>query len=435
VWMTAPSVDPMTTNTWRAPRWELASNPPTSLLLAVGLIFGVLQFAPGVAQANALVGTYLFAPLAATWFVFTLLTNRPKDVRPATLEVAIATYSAVSLVSAIYPGAGRVWPSVLLAPLCLFLGMQWINDRELEAARRALRLALLLISALQVVDYLAKAGLRLLSPQFVFEHHSDVAWWAEVGVRTLANPNNASAIFCAGFAWAVAERALGQSGRFSLPFLCLTGLSVWVTGSRGAILTAVLIVVIALGLRRRTRRLLWLGVAGCVAILTVSVDWSAELGFTTTGLKESASRRWGARLAAAPVMLSHPFGTGIGSTASTLRESLFFVFRTNYQGATSHDLFLNWGVDLGWVGLVLLVVAILVAFRRGVAEGGWLPMLPLIGFLVAGESAGIDILSAINPAWSATLWGLLGLAWRGRVISSQRRTVADVPVTARDAPL
>jgi hypothetical protein len=425
----------MTTSTRWAPRRESATNTPTSLLLAVGLIFGVLQFAPGVAQANGLVGTYLFAPLAATWFVVTLLTNRPQDVRAATLVVAIATFSTVSLVSATDPDAGRVWLSVLLAPLCLFLGMQWINDRELEAARRALRLVFLLTSALQVVDYFAKAGLRLLSPQFVFEHHGDAAWWAEVGARTLANPNNASAIFCAGFAWAVAERTLGQPGRFSLPFLCLTGLSVWVTGSRGAILTAVLIVVIALGLRRRTRWLLWLGAAGCVAMLTVLVDWFAEVGFATTGLNESASRRWGARLAAAPVVLSHPFGSGIESTASTLRESLFFVFRTDYQGATSHDLFLNWGVDLGWVGLVLLVLAIWVAFRRGVAEGGWLPMFPLIGFLVAGESAGIDILSASSPAWSATLWSLLGLAWRGRVISSQRRTVADVPVTARGTPL
>ena len=423
------------TSTWLAPRRKLASNTPTSLLLTVGLIFAVLQFAPGVGHANGVVGTYLFAPLATTWLVFTLLTNRPQDVQATTLVVAIAAFSTVSLVSATDPDAGLVWWNVLLAPLCIFLGIQWVNERELEAARRALRLVLLLTSAVQVVDYFARAGLRVLSPQFVFGHHSDVAWWADVGAHTLGNPNNASPIFCAGFAWAVAERALGQPGRFSLPFLGLTGLSVWVTGSRGAIATAVLIVVIALGLRRRTRWLLWLGAAGCVAMLTVPVDWAAEIGFATTGLNESAAKRWGARLAAVPVILLHPFGSGIGSTAATLRESLFFVFRTDYHGATSHDLFLNWGVDLGWVGLVLLVLAIWVAFQRGVAEGEWLPMFPLIGFLVAGESAGLDILSANNPAWSATLWGLLALAWRGRVISSERRTGADVPVTARVAPL
>jgi hypothetical protein len=272
--------------------------------------------------------------------------------------------------------------------------------------------------ALGVFAFIRQAGVAAaLSPSFAFEHHTDTTFWGIVGSQVLGNPNNASVIYCAAFAWAVAERFGAPRGRLSWTFLAVSAAAVLSTGSRGAILTAGLMVLagIAFQMRRGARLFGFLVAAGT---LVFAADyWLQQFDPLHQASSRSLDQRLAARFAALPVVFSTPWGTGAGTTADTLSAPLLgTVFSDAAVGSTSHDLFINYGVALGWVGFALLLLAVGVAVVRG-KRSGWLGVLPLLGFLVAGESAGIDVLTPTNPAWSVAMWVLIGLAWRGSVIN------------------
>jgi hypothetical protein len=393
---------------------------PLSGLLAVALLFGVLQAAPLISTINGYAGANIAAPLITIWFLGVAVSRgRHRAQGAPLLAAALGLVGLLGAFSGLALNPLKVWWLVLLAPLMIFVGLQWVDDRGLLAARRALRAVLIVAAALQCLFYFQAAGARMLSAEFNFAHHTDIDWWKQVGGHVLANPNNASVIFCAGFGWAIAEVVMGRRGPTTILFVVVTALSAWVTASRGAIITVVLLTLLAVGLHRGSRWLLAVVGAGVVYVLSQSVNWGQDLSFATNNATESVRYRENARLAAIPEVLEHPFGSGVGSVATALHGRLFAVFLFNdYEGATSHDLFLNWGVAAGWVGLVLLLVALFVAFRRSIRVSGWLPLLPLMGFIIGGESAGVDVLTT-NPAWSVVLWGLTGLAWRGRIVGME----------------
>lgn len=177
-------------------------------------------------------------------------------------------------------------------------------------------------------------------------------------------------------------------------------------------MTAVALVLVAVGLGRRTRWILFVGALVAVAAVAAYDTHLGALSFATDNADTSLQYRYGTRAAAIPVVLGSAFGAGVAQAPNVLYDALYAVFfGKNYVGSTAHDLFLNWGIDLGWVGLLLLIVALYIAFRRGATAGGWPAVLPLAGFLVVGSSAGMEILTE-STQWSTTMFVLIALVWR-----------------------
>ena len=410
---------------------------PTSALFCIAVLFGILQAAPVVSDINRYVGN-VYLPVTLLWLLLVITTGRPLSGQRNTHKALLvaASLAAIGMVGLMLHGfaleAFLNYCRVVLGPLALFVGLQWLDARELGLARSSVRWILFFAVALQVFYYFSAAGFNLLIPGFVFVHHSDISWWSVVGSHVLANPNNASVVFCAAFGWALAERTQGKPMLLSRLFAGTAALAIWVTGSRGAILIGIFLVVLAIGLRRRTRWLLWVAAIGLVLVQLWSFDIVTDLSFATKNLVEVVDLRWHARQAAVPVVLSHPFGAG-NSVADALRQALSPVFTSEARGSTSHDLFLNWGVAMGYLGLILLIAALWIAVRRGHRTTDWLALLPLVGFLLAGESAGIDVLTYGNNAWAVLLWVLLGLAWRSGALAPAPRVLdpSDKPARSR----
>lgn len=398
----------------RGPQWA-----GLNVLLGAAVVLCVLPASPLSSAAHSLTGFPVQGVLVAAWVVGAVAAAGWLGGVP--LAASLVCVGAFSAFATTNSDAHQAWAGALVLPLAIFVGIQALDEGGLRGARSALRLALFAAAALQVVYYVQAVGSQTLSPAFVIRHHTDVGLWESVGERVLANPTNASVIFCTAFAWAVGERAIGNPGRLSWIFVAASGAAVWVTGSRGAYLVAALIIVAAALFHAKSRRRVVMIAAAAVGVIAAGDYWTDTYA-ADARMGESVAVRLGTRLAAIPVVLSRPFGYGPGTTPDTLAPHLGGVpfIGADTRGATSHDLFLNWGVCVGWFGLGLLLVALLVAFRRTLRETGVLSTLPLVAFVAAGQSAGVDILNPTNAAWATVLWMLVALGWRGAVLADRR---------------
>ena len=404
---------------------------PTDILFGLALLCSVIQFAPGISRLNELSPVPIQGPITLTWLLLVFL-SRPAVRKGVGLGLAISAAGLVSL-GASSPDVLYATVGGLLVPVALFVGLQLVSDEEVLRARTSFRWVLTAVSALQVYYFFRIVGWdSALSISFVIGHHTDVALWAEVGGKVLANPTNASVIYCTAFAWAVMERALGTPSRFSWAVVSVTGLAVFVTGSRGAYLTVALVLVGAALFHVQSRRRGGLVVAVAAVVVVAGRYWLDTFASTArTG--DSLAARLEARQATIPVVLGSPFGSGPGTTADTLRPYLRQVtfLGSDIRGATSHDPFLNWGVSVGLIGLALLVIAIVIALGRAISQSPLLAM-PLLAFLFSAESTGLDILNATNFSWSAVLFVLLGLAWRADSFSKTLHLAAKPTNGDRD---
>lgn len=400
-------------------------------LFTLTILTGVLPALPGLADAARSIGVPLLAPLGLAWFALSIRGQRfGRGVPIAAVLIVIGFLGTDEA-----PEVFDTWVGAVVLPLLLFVGLQALPQNELSSARVALRYVLFAACAAQVFFYVAAVGPNIFSPTFVLGNRTNVVLWQDVGSQVLGNPNNAAVIYCTAFAWALTERATKQASRFSPLFAGVAGLAVWCTGSRGAIIVALLTLLLASGLspRRHNLPLRVLGVAA-LAILAVNY-WKTTFGSAgEASLDNSFQSRMDARLAAVGEVFSRPFGTGPGTTSEALQGALANVFRTG-GGATSHDMFLNWGVSLGWVGLLVLVYALAVGVYTAIRAQGVLNLLPLGAFVLAAQSAGIDLLTVSNPAWSVVFWTLLGLAWRGSVMppAGERPANAASPISRKAA--
>lgn len=411
------------------------ASPLVIVLFAAALLFGVLPSAPPMSIVNTFAGVPLQGPLIAVWFLFALFTGKQRGAGIA-VAFALGGLGLVSAVMSDYPFTMRTWLGSLLVPLLVFAGLQFVTQKEVRAARTATRAVLFAAAAYQVIYFVQTAGAGILSPSFVIGHHTDTSFWEVVGGRVLGNPNNASVVFCAAFAWGAGEWAQ-RSSRMIIhwPLMLVSALAIWTTGSRGATLTAALSLLFVLGLRFRSRMRPFLLIVLVAGLLLGINAWLSALDPTGGGSAASSLRSRGeARLAAIPIVATHPWGTGPGSTADAMKAALSQIFRDDGNGATSHDLFLNWGVSVGWLGLLLLLVALWIAARRALATGGFLALMPLMGFLMSGEAAGIDLINSTNPAWSMVLWAILGLTTREAFRSDMRILRLQRPASPLDAP-
>ncbi|MBT9257622.1 O-antigen ligase family protein [Phycicoccus sp. MAQZ13P-2] len=390
---------------------------PHEVLFAVAMAASVLPALPPIAALSGLIGIPVQAPAVALWTAAALIFG--SVVRGVWLALILAVVGAAATLPIGDSELTRAWFGVLLVPLALFVGLQAVDTDEVQHARAAFRWVLFGACGAQVFYYVATAGIRALaSPSSVYVNHTNVDFWGEAGKHVLANPNNAAVIFCTAFGWAVAERASGTQGRLSAAFVLTSATAIYLTGSRGAWLTAGAILLLAalFHVRSRSRVALLLTIA--VAAYIAVDAWVARFEMVArTG--DSANVRLQARVVTVSEVIDHPIGHGVGTTADVLRDRLGVVsfLSSDTAGATSHDLFLNWGVCVGWVGLGLLLVLLAVAVRDGYRGAGFLALLPLLGYMLCGELVGLDILNSTNAAWSTVLVVLIGLGWRGGVVS------------------
>ncbi|MBM6401110.1 O-antigen ligase family protein [Phycicoccus sonneratiae] len=393
---------------------------PHELLFAAAVASSVLPALPPIAALSGLIGIPVQAPAVALWVVAALLFG--SSMRGLWLALLLAAVGAAATLPTGDPVLTRAWFGVMLVPLALFVGLQAVDADEVKNAREATRWVLFAACAAQVFYYAATAGVRALaSPSSVYVNHTNVEFWEEAGRHVLANPNNAAVIFCTAFGWAVAEWAAGAQGRLSVAFVLTSATAIYLTGSRGAWLTAGTILLLAalFHVRSRARVALLLSIA--VAAYVAVDAWVARFeAVARTGA--SANVRLQARAVTVSEVIDHPIGHGVGTTADVLRDRLGVVafLSSDTAGATSHDLFLNWGVCVGWIGLGLLLVLLTVAVRDSYRGAGFLALLPLLGYVLCGELVGLDILNTTNAAWSTVLVVLIGLGWRGGAVTGSR---------------
>lgn len=345
-----------------------------------------------------------------------LLLGRPSPRGALT----VGLLGAIGLWSVIGPGeaSARVFVGALALPIAVFLAIQWCRREQLPGLRRAVEVALFVVLGAQIAALLVHQGPSAFAWSVAYSHHTDQAYWEAVGGHVLGNPNNASVVYCTALGWGAAGLVLRGSRSRNLALCLLSLLCIVATGSRGALLAAALTIVLAgMTFMGRRRALTVLAVSGAAAVVFVVVESVfAPLGLFSDGLLASVTDRSETRLAALPYVFKDPFGSGAGTADLTLQAEMYRILGWDSVGATSHDVFLNWGVALGWVGLAILIVALVRAFLRGRVEGGWVGLLPLVAFIGSAESAGIDLLNATNPAWALLFWVVVGLAWRGGVV-------------------
>ena len=400
----------------------------------------MLPAAPVLQPISNTFGVPLQAPLILAWLLAVVAQSRKLPALWLTAPLAFTTLAA-SLFSTV-PDALRVWIGVMLTPLFFFTGIVSVDEHEVQRLRQAVRWIVMAVCSAQVASFVRDVGLTsALSPRFVVGSHTDVALWEQVGGQVLGNPNNASVVFCSAFAWMVAERVNGVHGRLWWFFAVVSTGAVWVTGSRGAYLTVILVLLVAAAFHARSRRRA-VAITLMAGLSTVIVNYYVTAFTSSAQTADSLLVRIETRSAAIPVILANPLGYGMGSTADALREALGTVrfLNSDSAGATSHDLLLNWGVAAGWIGLLFLLVALTKAFWAALPNSGVVSMLPLVAYLASGQAAGIDVLNATNGAWAVLLWVLVGFAWRGGLVPPPMRKtgpksqVVRVPSVDSDLP-
>lgn len=205
-------------------------------------------------------------------------------------------------------------------------------------------------------------------------------------------------------------------------FILLAGLMVYCnqyTYSIGGLAgTAVAILVVAL-LLRRAWTLAALPLALAVWLISAGDTLVHRLGQVLMGENTSAMARWIGYTQAYQVMRDHPlFGVGWGNVRSAFTGE-YLVSRDEVVGFTAENYFLQYGVALGLVGMVLAIALCIRFFRSaipappGAADGaGW----PHAAILVAGAAAWAQAQTFASSDYTTgyILWLMLVLAERMR---------------------
>lgn len=405
------------------------------VFLCVAICFGLLPAAPLLHAASSALTSVspVLSPLALATgcALLTVVLRGWVSIRPLTIVIALLS---LGLVSTLAVGGGDTVPTfgeTVVIPGLIMVILMSLPERSLARARQATRWTLLAAVALGVGFYVANSGAGILSPSFVLTAHYDTDFQTTVGAALYGNPNNASVVYLTAFGWALAERLSGRPPRTASIFVALSALAVWMTGSKGAMLVAVGLVCLLLGRRRSfSHRIVSVaaGISGIAAIIALNLGWLSD-GLTF----DTVAGRLSARQTGLAVIADHPlFGTGPGTAGYVTHRALGIYFDPSASDYISaHDMFLNWALSLGVISVVVLV-GLLVGATLRCRGNGVHAVLPLAAYVLAAESAGIDITTPSNPAWAVLLFILIGLSWRGGAViqtsaPAERRTEAVGP--------
>lgn len=388
----------------------------TLVLFGTMLLFAVLPSAPILGDVNRISPVPLQAPLALLWLLLEKRHGRVDGRASALVGLIVVSGILTTMLAAENTNAIRTLVGTVFIPVIVFFGLQGVDGFRREQLYRVTAVVLAASAGFQVVNFISVSGLAgLTSAAFVFSRHTDLAFWAEVGGDVLGNPNNASVVYCTGLGVALRNLVL-RNGRRSMAFLfiAMTLAGIWVTGSRGAYLTALgLLLWSTLGRRLSGKRLIALLACSGVVLYLVNL-WRTRFDQTDSAA-QSLETRVGTRWAAVRTLVNDPVGAGAGNTPDAMVEELKAVDfgGSATTGATAHDVFLNFGVALGVLGLTCLLLLLGISLLQVVRREGWAGCVPLVAFIASAEAAGIDVLNSTNPAWAMVLWTIIGLAVTG----------------------
>lgn len=294
------------------------------------------------------------------------------------------------------------WIELVLAPPLAYLLVQRLVVDSPSAPRRLARIVVAIAAAEAVVALAVWAG--VLPQPFADAHASFTYWWDPEFARALGTTDSPLAL--AGLALIAIPLLL--TIRSSVLVLALGSLlmaTIAAAESRGAMLIGVVAFIVVLVRRRvsflSTLTLATAAVATVVAVIALAPDLVSGLGAKLSDDNGSANARLLGLTHGFPVALENPVvGGGYGSSSAVARE---LGLGTSFENPVVMTA-LDWGL----AGAIALVVAQLLAVRRGLLCQG------VPGSAVAGLAFVVYLQTyssyALGSGTLVLLWIVLGLS-------------------------
>jgi O-antigen ligase len=324
----------------------------------------ILLFAPQdyVPVLNAVRVAFLAATTAtAAELVHRILHRRPllTPGREMRLVVAIVAWSLLTAPFSLWPG-GSI--NFLLDRYLKTVAIFWLLVSTVDTVSRLRQVAWLLtvlavpLSTTAIRHFASGAFIAMAPGRIVgyeaplTENPNDLALMLNIllplAVGLLVSPRR------------IASRAL------LLGIVVLDAVGVVVTFSRAGLVTLLAIIAVYLLKLSRRGRPGWvmIGLVTMLAVLPLlPPGYTARLATIATPESDrtgSAQERWSDTVVAARLVLTHPFGAGLGANRLALNQE---------RGATwrpIHNVYLEYGVELGIPGLVLFLMLMVNCFRK-----------------------------------------------------------------------
>ena len=292
-----------------------------------------------------------------SYWVDRMLTTRaaPPAAREVRLVYALVAWALLTLPFSIWPGGSvetlNEW--VKAALVFWLIGATLLTVHRLRVMAWTLSLASLPLALTALLNH--SAG--------VYDGGRVETYEASIA----ANPNDLALTLNIVLPLTVALFVSARSAvvrLFLLGVIALNTIGVIVTFSRGGFLTLLVIVALV--------SLLWLRGRGVVAWAAVAAGLFAAMPLLPEGYLDrlttivdvesdptgSSQERWRDLQAAAGLVATHPMvGVGVGQDILALNEARGEIWRN------VHNVYLQYGVDLGLPGMVLFVVLLATALR------------------------------------------------------------------------
>jgi len=324
----------------------------------------ILLFAPQ--EYVPLLGTIRVAFLAAgtgivAEVVHRLLNRRPLLVpgRELRLVATLVAWCVLTAPFSLWPG-GSI--DFLLARYLKTVSIFWLLVSTVDSRTRLLRVAWMLV--LLSVPLSATAVYNFATGAFIAMAPGRIVGY---GAPLTGNPNDLALTLNILLPLAVGL-FLSRRGAASRALLggivVLDAVGVVVTFSRAGLVTLLAIVALYLAKLVRAGRPGW--ALASIVILVCSLPllpagYAARLATITSPESDptgSAQERWSDTVVATRLMLTHPLGAGLGANTLALNQE---------RGATwrpVHNVYLEYGVELGIPGLVLFLMLMRSCYRR-----------------------------------------------------------------------
>lgn len=213
-------------------------------------------------------------------------------------------------------------------------------------------------------------------------------------IATLGEPNALSAVF---IFW-IPFLLLTKDKRVTYAAIAVTAVLLFLTGSRSGMI-AFVIQLIALGLHKKYN----FSLLKVTIISLVIIVISYTLPFLELGrVFENRIEVWNTSLHTA---LQQPiFGHGFGNAETGIKETAEDLHNTiQYQYVDSaHNIFLDWFIQGGLVGLGLLVYLLFTTFKTAIQRNDIRLILCLLGLLTCFSFNPLSVVSLV------ALWWLIG---------------------------
>ncbi len=390
------------------------------------LVFALMNAAPWVRGIDNRTGPVPpVVLLAFAWFAVSKAgggIRESREAQPRVLAV-IGIIATLGLLSAIW-FSGNSWKAffeTIVLPLLTFAGVLSVRGVDLPRLGRCLNAVLFAVTTFQLLQYIRIVHFSGFSPRFIFANHYNVLLHNEFGRYSFGNSDNASVIFVTALAVALVSARGAPNHRMRL-FAYLSALTaagaVYITGSRGALISCLGAIVVAwwpaTPARGRSR---WGRSTALVILLTLAglSVWSVLKLQPIHVAGTSLSVRQEAMAVGVGLIVSHPlvgFGpANVNDAVNAAAQNSLYSELAATPGS-AYNLFLNWGIGTGALSMILVVFLTLGAIRRCARAGKLWAAAPLAAFTIAGSTVGSSLVGVGNYSWSFLFWVCLALAWR-----------------------